>query len=389
MIKSIKLKNLLSFGDPGLDLELKPLNVLIGPNGSGKSNLIDAISLLQAAPREIAEPIRRGGGIGEWINKDLLAELRLLGGANLEVVVDSDELPPDWSIKHAVTISGHVTTAVGGEAVSVRRERGDFRAVFSVESGTFASVHGENAQSWSRRIEKYNRAESVLSQLRGSEVAEIDMLVEVYDSIRIHRDWTFGRNAAARQPQRADEKNDFLAEDSSNLGLVLNRFRSNSSTKKKLLAELRNLLDGVVDFDVLVQGGTVQLFLDEYGRTIPSTRLSDGTLRYLALLAILCDPAPPRIVCIEEPELGLHPDLLPHVARLMVEASERCQIIATTHSDVIVDALTEHAAAVVVCDRGESGSVMRRLDPEQLKPWLDDYRLGQLWSKGELGGNRW
>jgi predicted ATPase len=89
------------------------------------------------------------------------------------------------------------------------------------------------------------------------------------------------------------------------------------------------------------------------------------------------------------PSLGLHPDLLPHIARLMVEASERCQIVATTHSDVIVDALTEHPDAVVVCSRDESGSIMRRLDAEQLKPWLEDYRLGQLWSKGELGGNRW
>ncbi|HVJ62121.1 MAG TPA: AAA family ATPase [Tahibacter sp.] len=60
MIRSISLKNLLSFGDPGVTLALKPLNVLIGANGSGKSNLIDAISLLQAAPRDIAEPLRDG-----------------------------------------------------------------------------------------------------------------------------------------------------------------------------------------------------------------------------------------------------------------------------------------------------------------------------------------
>ena len=72
----------------------------------------------------------------------------------------------------------------------------------------------------------------------------------------------------------------------------------------------------------------------------------------------------------------------------MVEASERCQIIATTHSDVIVDALTDHAYSVIACDRGESGTTMRRLDPEKLKPWLDNYRLSQIWSKGELGSNR-
>jgi predicted ATPase len=381
MIKSIKLKNLRSFGDPGLDLELKPLNVLIGPNGSGKSNLIDAISLLQAAPRDIAEPIRRGGGIQEWINKET-ARTEPFGSASIEIIVDSDDLPPDWIINHAFSVSGHVAPHVAQERIFAQPDSGPIRQLFSTS-------FGERPKILSGKIEKYNYAESVLSQLRGSGAREIDVLVDVYDSIRIHRDWVFGRNAAARQPQRADEKNDFLVENASNLGLVLNRFRSNSATKKKLLLELLNLLDGVTDFDVLVQGGTVQLFLEEYGRTIPSARLSDGTLHYLALLAILCDPAPPRIVCIEEPELGLHPDLLPHVARLMVEASERCQIIATTHSDVIVDALTEHADSVIVCDRGESGSTMRRLDAEKLKPWLEEYRLGQIWSRGELGGNRW
>jgi len=380
MIKSIKLKNLLSFGDPGLDLELKPLNVLIGPNGSGKSNLIDAISLLQAAPRDIAEPIRRGGGIREWINKDL--DQIYLPGANVEVAIDSDYLAPGWLMRHVFSVAGDIVPVVSHEEVLVQLGSAEIRRLFSAR-------YGAHVEIGSRKIEKYKHTESVISQVRGSEPHELDVLVEEYSSIRIHRDWVFGRNAVARQPQRADDRNDFLAEDASNLGLVLNRFRSKSATKKKLLSELRNLLDGVTDFDVSVQAGTVQLFLEEYGRTIPSTRLSDGTLRYLALLAILCDPEAPRIVCIEEPELGLHPDLLPHVARLMVEASERCQIIATTHSDVIVDALTEHAESVIVCDRGESGSTMRRLDPETLKPWLDNYRLGQLWSKGELGGNRW
>src|SRR5271168_2103103 len=78
-LRSIQLRNLLSFGPETPELELKSLNVLIGPNGSGKSNLIDAISLLQAAPRDLTEPIRRGGGIAEWLwkgNAVGLAELR-------------------------------------------------------------------------------------------------------------------------------------------------------------------------------------------------------------------------------------------------------------------------------------------------------------------------
>ena len=102
------------------------------------------------------------------------------------------------------------------------------------------------------------------------------------------------------------------------------------------------LFDGIVDVSCPVTGGTVALFLEEEGgRSIPATRLSDGTLRYLSLLAVLLHPDPPPLICIEEPELGLHPDLLPTLSDLMCEASKRCQVIVTTHSDVLVDALTD------------------------------------------------
>src|SRR5205814_1063376 len=104
--------------------------------------------------------------------------------------------------------------------------------------------------------------------------------------------------------------------------------------------------------------------LTEGDFTIPATRLSDGTLRYLCLLAILCDPNPPRVVCIEEPELGLHPDLLPNVADLLIEASQRTQLIVTTHSDSLVDSMTEQPETVLVCEKREGQTRIRRLDAE-------------------------
>jgi predicted ATPase len=301
MIKSIKLKNLLSFGDPGLDLELKPLNVLIGPNGSGKSNLIDAISLLQAAPRDIAEPIRRGGGVEEWRSK-INSDYALAIQAVIEIDAYFDK--KQHAIAHTLVINERVPRGlIMFESISTQMD-GVHDEVFRFRYGE-PVVLNNAAYGTTREIEKYDQYSSALSQLRGSEVLEISLLAVEYDFIRVYRDWTFGRNAAARKPQRADDRKDFLSEDASNLGLILNKFRSKSPTKKKILVELRNLLDGVTDFDVSVEGGTVQLFLEEYSHAIPSTRLSDGTLRYLALLAILCDPEPPRVVCIEEPELGM------------------------------------------------------------------------------------
>ncbi len=185
-------------------------------------------------------------------------------------------------------------------------------------------------------------------------------------------------------------RNGFLEEDFSNLGLYLSRLKIRfPKAKKEILDHLKDLYDGIEDFDVLIEGGTVQVFFMEKGFAIPATRLSDGTLHYLCLLAILCDPEPPPLICIEEPELGLHPDILPKVADLLRAASERTQIIVTTHSDILVDAMTETPEAVVVCEKHEGKTEMNRLSLSELKAWLEKYRLGQLWIEGQLGGKRW
>jgi predicted ATPase len=94
-------------------------------------------------------------------------------------------------------------------------------------------------------------------------------------------------------------------------------------------------------------------------------------------------------VCIEEPELGLHPDVLPGLADLLRAASERTQLVVTTHSDMLVDAMTETPESVLVCEKHDRCTHVRRLDAGKLAGWLDKYRLGELWTSGELGGVRW
>ena len=95
------------------------------------------------------------------------------------------------------------------------------------------------------------------------------------------------------------------------------------------------------------------------------------------------------MICIEEPELGLHPDVLPNLADLMKKASERCQLIVTTHSDILVDAMTDQPESVLVAEKTDQGTTLNRLNSEKLQPWLEKYRLGQLWTRGEIGGTRW
>jgi predicted ATPase len=230
--------------------------------------------------------------------------------------------------------------------------------------------------------------ESILSQRKDpSAYPEIGWCASQFSRIQVFREWSFGHHAALRQPQPADLPTDVLLPDARNLGLILNQLEL-SDASAKLGALLRRFLPRFKRITAGIQGGTVQIFLHEDGLTqpVPATRLSDGTLRFLAIAALLVMPSPPPLICIEEPELGLHPDALALVAEMLVEASTRTQLIVTTHSDVLVSALTEHVESVLVSEyRG--GTEMTRLDAGRLQHWLDKYRLGDLWRMGELGGN--
>ena len=85
----------------------------------------------------------------------------------------------------------------------------------------------------------------------------------------------------------------------------------------------------------------------------------------------------------------MHPDVLPNLARLLREGSERSQIIATTHSDVFVDAFNDDPEVVLVADKENTETKFSRLNKAQLEPWLGKYRLGDLWTRGDIGGTRW
>jgi predicted ATPase len=239
------------------------------------------------------------------------------------------------------------------------------------------------------RPENFHPEESILSQLKDPErYPALTHLQEKYAEIRLYRNWSFGPAAALRRKQSAQERNDFLADGGENLALVLSKIRMR--VKRELIEALREFYHGITDFDVVVENGNVQLFLEEEGgRQIPATRLSDGTLRYLCLLAILLHPEPPGLIAIEEPELGLHPDVLPVLGKLLVQASKRTQLVVTTHSRMLVDALGDEPEAVVVCEKVDGCSRFTRQSGDRLQKWLEKYSLGTLWSMGEIGGNRW
>ncbi len=380
LLRSLHLESLLSFGPGGVNLEMRPLNVLIGPNGSGKSNLIDIFSLLAAAPHDIQEPLRTGGGFREWLWK-------APGPGTLRPRVEARfgkaSAPGPRYVLEFDPLLGSLDEAFEWDGVP----RGELLAVSNEIPRTLR--WGDDTVD-TQRVAKLEPTQSLLSKphLAGRHAA-VQAISEDLGSIRIYRDWDSGRHSVLRRPQPTDARNDQLASDGSNLGLILSALRREPAVKERLLTALRRLYDGITDFEVIVQGGAVQIFLHEGARAIPAMRLSDGTLRYLCLLAVLCHPTPPSLVCIEEPELGLHPDIIPGLADLLREASEHTQLVVTTHSDLLVDALTEAPESVVICEREERGTQLRRLDTDRLRAWLGKYRLGELWMSGELGGKRW
>jgi predicted ATPase len=391
LLKSIKLTNFLSFGESAQALELHPLNVVIGPNGSGKSNLIEAIDLIRSTPStseksNLLAAIRDGGGVRDWLWKGA----KKTPQATINAVLKNPQGTSD--LRHVLSFSEV------GQRFEVLDERVENEQPDEGHSNPylyyrFQDGHGVlNIKGGKRHLrhEDIDPTASILSQRKDpDQYPELTYLGNTLGKIRLYREWSFGRYTTPRLPQKADLPNDLLEPDASNLGLVLNRLRREPAVKKELLASLHALYDGIDDFDVQIEGGTVQVFFTEGRYTIPATRLSDGTLRYLCLLAILCHPNPPPLVCIEEPELGLHPDVLPTLATLLKGASERTQLIVTTHSDVLVDALTDQPETVIVAERGAQGTALTRLDANKLKPWLEKYRLGQLWTRGEIGGTRW
>ena len=387
LIRHLAPRNFLSFGPDNEGIELRALNVFIGPNGSGKSNLIEAISLLRAAPKDMGEVTRKGGGVAEWIWKGAREPRAELAATFMDRGATAP-LVHDVAFQATGGRFDLVEEKIHDLAESGGMEEGYYSTAFGEGGPTVARLNSDGGHDWETAPTK--PGQSVLSLLRDPEhFPEITWLADTYGRVRIYREWSFGRNSVFRTPQAADMRNDKLDEDCSNLALFLSKLRKTPKVKAAIIENLKKLYDGLTDFDVVAEGGAVQVFFSEGDFSISATRLSDGTLRYLCLLAILCDPEPPPLICIEEPELGLHPDILPTVADLLKAASQRTQLIVTTHSDILVDAMSDCPESVVVCEKHDGKTELTRFSSSDLAEWLAKYRLGQLWMKGQLGGTRW
>ena len=381
-IRTLRLSGLLSFAPESAPLDLRDLNVLIGPNGSGKSNLIGAIELLASMPRDLAARIRDGGGAREWLWKGDRGD-----PAEIDAVLTGAPTgrPLRYRLQFDAVRSRVEVTDEAIEELEPSPGRPPFYYRFQQGNPVINLADGP------RHLQRENLRpdQSILAQRKDPDLyPEVTWVGERLAAFHTFREWSFGRTVALREPQAADLPVDRLLPDSRNLALVFNQFEHDRGGER-LNDLLRRFYPRFERLSTRISGGTVQFYLHEQGfrAPIPATRLSAGTIRFIALTAALLAHDPPPLLCIEEPELGLHPDALPLLGELLVEASARTQLIVTTHSDALVSALTNHVDAVVACERLGEGTVLRRLDPNDLSAWLDDYLLGDLWRMGELGAN--
>ncbi|MDE0024845.1 MAG: AAA family ATPase [Spirochaetaceae bacterium] len=390
-IRKLSVSGLLSFAPDSSPFDLQALNVLIGPNGSGKSNFIEVLELLSAAPHNLAAAVRDGGLPNEWL-------WRGNGPPNhAEVDVQLGENTPTgrplrYRLRFAPVQNRLEIVDEAIEELEPQPGEEDVYFYYRFQEGhPVLNVKDNHGSSIRRQLKREDLTpdQSVLSQRKDPEqYPEVTWTGHRLGAIRTFREWTFGRYARLRRPQPPDLPDDQLLPDSSNLALVVNRLEHSDETRTRINSLLRQFFPRFERFSTLVSGGAVQFFLHETNfDPIPATRISDGTLRFIAILATLLSPSPPALVCMEEPELGLHPDAVALLADVLVEASERMQLVVTTHSDALVSALTNHPDAIVACERPGAASMLRRLDPAQLASWLEEYRLGDLWRMGDLGAN--
>lgn len=377
-------------------LPLGPLNVLVGPNGAGKTNVLDVFRFL-----------------ADVIRTDLEPALSLRGGYD-EVVFRGGERPPTF-IKLGVKASWTTHSHSGApDEYQLRIENRPGRSLSRRESFTFKRTRGQgrrititgkkavltNVESDSTEVpagsiglRRFSSGLSTLPRLSDEQGGEEP--ARAAEQLASFRVFEIDVNAA-RQPSRFPRRGrEPLDDDSANLAAFLLALRSGSEdTWASLCADACEVLPQLegIEFE-FPSGGSreVIVVLHERGLRRP-TQLADasyGTIRLLGLLALVYDPAPPAMTCVEEIDHGLHPQALELLVQRLRDASTRTQFLIATHSPAMADRLKPDE--LIVCERRDDGSsAIPSLAPARIEAIVEKSQglpLGELWFSGALGGD--
>ena len=341
-ITSISIKGFKSF-ESIQDLRLRPINILIGANGSGKSNFIEVFSLLQA---------ERDNLVGEYVARS--------GGANRLLHFGSKVTR---AIQVGVTFHGF-----GNQfELSLDAAEADRLAV-------------------TRKVSVGDRM-----IIREGTTGMSQFLRDQLDGFRVYHFHDTSRNSPMKRTANLHD-NRHLREDGSNLAAFLYRLRhTDRASYEMIVSTVRLVAPFFDDFILAPQALNEDMIRLEWRHRgseayFDTSSLSDGTLRFIALGTLLLQPPElqPSVILLDEPELGLHPYAITIFCSLVKQCAADQQIVLATQSPLVVDHFEPED--VLVADRVDGRTEIRRLEHGRLARWIEDYSLGELWEKNELGG---
>ena len=348
-------------------LELKPLNVFIGPNGAGKSNFIGVFKLLH-----------------QIVEKNLAVSVAEQGGAN-SLLHFGRKRTPSISLKLQF---GDGTNCYG----CVLAPNAEDNLFFKDEWCTYTGPSSTTGYPFRDLLIKLSIGGRESRLLEEAEAHPNGIASHVRDDFKGWRLYHFhDTSPSARIKQTGDLSNNrFLQDDASNLAAFLYQLQqTQKASYDHIVGAVRRVAPFFETFVLApakLNPETILLEWKEKGADeyFKASALSDGTLRFICLATLLLQPTLPSVVLIDEPELGLHPAAVTLLAELLRSASKRSQVIVSTQSATLVNQLAPEE--VVVVEHQDQTSSFVRLAREQLKDWIGDYGLGELWEKNILGG---
>jgi predicted ATPase len=364
-----------------MELELRPVNVLIGENGAGKSNLVSFLRLIrQMMAKRLSTFIAESGRASSLLFYGPRRTPRIR--ARLDFESKSDIVAYEFELAHAPSD----TLFFDPEDVLVLGPE-------RIEHGVVKVIHSSGAVVGGRERIGFNRGgrESLLPDAP-AEVSAIGR--EIWSVLSECHVFHFQDvSSKSRLRQSVDiHNNRCLQHDGGNLAALLYRLRQTEPTAYRRIVEtIRQIAPWFDDFAIkplALDPTKVHLEWRERGSDEPfyPHQLPDGALRAMAMVTLLLQPEKdlPRLLVIDEPELGLHPYAINVLAGLVEGASHHCQVILATQSVPLLEQFDPED--VVVVEREEGASTFKRLRSEDLQDWLEDYSLGELWQKNVFGG---
>ncbi|WP_329443375.1 AAA family ATPase [Streptomyces canus] len=384
-------------------IPLGPLTILVGANGVGKSNVLKVFDLLADIIRTDLEPaLETRGGFDEvafWGGPKPPTTLRIRLKATW-TTHSSPNAPDEYDLKvRRYSAPGNRDHGryrlTRSESFQFKRTKGRGRRI--TVSGARATVVDTRPStkledSSEFGIQRLSSGLSTLPRLASAEGGtEVAMMADRLSSFRV-----FDVDVdAARQPSRLDHRYyGDLSSSADNLAAFLNFLSEDSALWGRLLDDARSVLPQLEDIQFAAVGGraaqvAVQLVERGLRRPTPLADASCGTVRLLGLLALLYDPAPPALTCIEEIDHGLHPQALNLIVDRLREASALTQFIVATHSPALTDRLEPEE--IVICERDDEGaSLIPAISTRDVRAIVEesgDLPLGELWFSGVLGGD--